>query len=658
MPIHASPTPITTARPLRIMVVEDESLVAMDLEERLGRMGYEVAGVADTAEDALAQAQATKIDLALMDIRLRGSVDGIEAAGRLRKLMDIPIVFVTAHADEATLQRAGLVEPFGYVLKPFDERELRAAIEVALHRHRSETRTRKMERWLASTLKSIGDGVIATDAHGRVTFLNAVAEALTGWPRSEALWRPLVEVFAVAEKDAPSATPQLLARAMREGLAITMGGERFLQSRDGRKIPVDESVAPIRDDDGRITGCVVIFRDNTGRLAAEEERRKLQKRMEESQRLESLGAIAGGIAHDFNNLLLAITLNASLGRNMLPEGSPIDPHLAEIEMLSERAAKLCQQMLLYAGQGPMMQEELELSAFARETIQLLQAGAGSPAARLALDLAPGLPQVSADCGQLQQLIINLVTNAAEALDARSDAVVIRTRLFHADRAFLSKCKAGEDLREGDYVLIEVCDSGPGIPADVLPRIFDPFFTTKFAGRGLGLAAVLGIVRSHGGALSVESRIGAGSTFRVLLPPSNVAPESQPQASGPGLKWRSSGTILLVDDEATIRAATSAVLRHLGFDVELAADGRAAIEKVVDRNGEYRALLMDLTMPHLDGRSAVQIIHERFPELPVLLMSGYSERIAHGFFENEGPMAFIQKPFSVQALTAKLAPLLK
>jgi len=271
-PYGLTDLPKAVSAPLRVLIVEDESLVALDLQERLILLGYEVGAVVDNGTDALLYARAMKFDLVLMDIRIRGETDGIQTAAALRETMDVPVVFLTAHSDEATLDRAGLSEPFGYLLKPFDERDLRATLQMAHYRHRAESRLRKMERWLANTLRSIGDGVIATDGAGRITFINAIAEAVTGWTPGAALGRHLSEV-AITALDGPNEIFELLDRAMTDGVVITLGEGRCLRSREGRMMPVDYTLAPIRDDQGWTIGCVVIFRENTTPLEAEKPRR-------------------------------------------------------------------------------------------------------------------------------------------------------------------------------------------------------------------------------------------------------------------------------------------------------------------------------------------------------------------------------------------------
>jgi len=656
MPIHRDTTVQSLKEPLRVFIVEDESLVAMDLEERLTKLGYYVRGMADNGVDALSSIMAQKVDLVLMDIHLRNGIDGVDVAADLRKRTDVPVIFVTAHADEATLRRAGQAEPFGYVLKPFDERELQATIEMALYRHRAETRLRKVERWLATTLRSIGDGVIATDDQGRITLINPLAESVTGWSAFEAIGRPLEDVFAIYGEGEENETPSFYNEAMKAGVTIHLGENKSLRAKDGTRVHVDDSISPIRDDEGVITGCVVVFRDCTHSRQLEEERRRLETKMQETQRLESLGVLAAGIAHDFNNLLTVVTMNASLAKTFVEKESRAMRSLIDIQAAAERAAQLCNQMLAYAGQGAICIEEINLNDLTRDTVQLLTT-AISKKTLLTLDLGESIPAMSGDRSQLQQVIMNLVINASESLQDMPGKIKLKTRYQHVERAKLMHCRGGVSLAEGDYIMIEVKDTGSGMPPEVLARIFDPFFTTKFTGRGLGLAAVIGIVRTHGGDLSVESIAGAGTTFRIYLPASTATTETVVTQDVESSNWLGSGYALIVDDEVTIRAAGHAVLSHLGFQVELAEDGMRGLEKILRQAVDYRVVLLDLTMPNLDGREVYKIVRERMPHLPIIIMSGYSSQQATELMNDGGPTSFIQKPFSVNAIKEKLVALL-
>ncbi len=639
----------------RILVVEDESLVAEDLRERLTQMGYEVCYVTDSGEDAADRAAEFSPDLALLDIHLRGKMDGIAVADFLRRTMGVPAVFLTAHADRATLARAGKVEPFGYVLKPFDERELQAAVEMALYRYEAERRLYSMERWLAATLQSIGDGVVAVDPERRVTFMNPVAESITGWSRQEALGRPCEQVLDMAREGEKQETDAVLALALREGLVINLDTNYLLRTRLGELLPIDNSIAPIRDDEGQITGAVVIFRDSTHLRRVADERRKMEMRMQDAQKLESLGILANGIAHDFNNLLTAITGNLSLCKGVLPAGSPFSGYLQGAEDAALRAGQLCAQMLAYAGSGELVLQLFEFSDFVQETLQLMQIGI-SKRAHLVMDFARNLPWIEADRGQLQQVVMNLVINAAEALDDGAGTIRVRTDLVHANSDLLSKCQIGADLPPGRYLLLEVSDSGCGMMPATMARIFDPFFTTKTGGRGLGLAAALGIVRRHGGALAVESTPGAGSTFRIFLFPSSKAAPAREKPPVP-LHWHGSGRVLLVDDELSIRLALTALLEFNGFEVVSAADGEEALRIYNEQRERIIAVLTDLTMP---GKSGLEVYNETRrcdPRLPILLISGYTREAAEEGFRFDPHAAFLAKPFTGDELRRSLAALL-
>ena len=643
----------------RILVVEDEALVADDLEERLSQLGYQVCGVVDTAEQAIERAVALSPDLVLMDIHLLGEKDGIEAAAEIRLARDIAVVFVTAHADDATLKRAGLAEPFGYVLKPFDERELKATIEMALYRKQAEARLRKMERWLATTLSSIGDGVLATDRAGRITYINAMGEAITGWSREAALGRDFYEVFVVQKEPVRAPLTDLLERAALDGVTFSLEEGHSLRTRGGELRALDDTIAPIREDDGLLTGYVAVFRDASARKEAQQHRLQMEQKVREAQRFESLGLMAGGIAHDFNNLLSIITLRTSMSRTQVAEGSEVGESLREIETAANRAAQLCNQMLVYAGKRALTMEVLDLSEVVRNAEPLLRAALQNRAA-LVLELENGLPSILGDSGQIQQAILNLVLNGAEALASPGGRLTVGTRKFWASQSFLSQCRFGADLPEGKYASLKISDSGYGMGQETLAHIFDPFFTTKFAGRGLGLPAVLGIVRAHGGTIGVQSAPGKGTTFQILFPLTQLAARSDPTPAGSvpsKSRWQGGGRALLVDDDAAIRTVGSLILSQCGFEAETAENGQQGVQKLLARGGDYRVVLLDLTMPGLHGDQVLKVIRSHFLRLPVVLISGYTEEDTERLYAADDRTIFLHKPYSLDQLHAKLTTLL-
>ncbi len=414
---------------------------------------------------------------------------------------------------------------------------------------------------------------------------------------------------------------------------------------------------PLLDSSGKVVGIVGVSHDITLRRRAEQEKLALDQKLQETQKLESLGVLAGGIAHDFNNLLTGILGNASLARMGLASDVEAQIFLKRIEDISLRAADLCKQMLAYAGKGRFVVQRVDISALVESTMQLLQVSAAKGCI-LKYALTPDLPPVAADITQLRQIIMNLVINAAEAIGTKSGIITLRTGLSRVDRRYLREAYLAPDLPEGDYIYLEISDTGCGMDADTKSRIFDPFFTTKFTGRGLGLAAVLGIVRGHRGALKVYSEAGRGSTFKLLLPCVDGSSEDHSgNRLGDASKWRGSGTILVVDDEETVATVSARMLEAFGFKVLVANDGIQGLEVFGASISEIKLVLMDLTMPRMDGEQTFRELRRLKGDVKVVLMSGFNEQEAIARFTGKGLAGFVQKPFKPEDLRNKLEEIL-
>jgi len=400
-----------------------------------------------------------------------------------------------------------------------------------------------------------------------------------------------------------------------------------------------------RDEEGRPRHVVGTCVDITGRRRAEAERAGLQAQMQQAQKLESLGILAGGVAHDFNNLLCGVVGAADLALEDLSSQHPVRMDLEQIREAGQRATELCRQLLAYSGRGRFVVEPLDLSEVVEAMGHLLQISI-SKKVELRYDLERDLPAVDADATQLRQVILNLIVNASEAIGEQEGTVTLSTGVKPCDRDYLRGAYIDDELPPGRYVSIEVADTGSGMSPDTLRRLFDPFFTTKFTGRGLGLAATLGIVRGHSGTIKVRSAPGEGTSFEILLPASSA------QRSAPTLmedrRWHGSGTVLLVDDEETARAVGRRMLERLGFEVLLASDGVAALE-VLRGHDEIGLVLLDLTMPRLGGEETLRELRGLRADVPVLLTSGYNEQESVGRFAGKGLAGFIQKPFQLGAL---------
>ncbi|MBP7736089.1 MAG: PAS domain S-box protein [Spirochaetes bacterium] len=403
--------------------------------------------------------------------------------------------------------------------------------------------------------------------------------------------------------------------------------------------------------------AVLLFvRDIGERKKAEEERRKIEAQIQQTQKLESLGVLAGGIAHDFNNLLMAILGNIDLALLDMSPVSPSRSNLQEAAKASQRAADLCRQMLAYSGKGRFLSEILDLNDVVEDMKHMLDLSV-SKKAMLRYHFAPGLPSIEADATQMRQIIMNLVINASDAISEKSGIISISTGAMECDREFLAGSWLNEELPAGTYVYIEVADTGCGMDRAMLPKIFDPFFTTKFTGRGLGLAAVLGIVRSHKGAIRLHSERGRGTAFKIFLPAVEAPAERQPGGRGTEDGWRGSGTVLLVDDEETIRSLGKRMLERFGLTVLTASNGKEALDIFRERPDEIACVILDLTMPQMDGEEAFHELRKLRNGVPVIMSSGYNEQEITHRFTGKGPDGFIQKPYQMDILAGKLKEIL-
>ena len=424
------------------------------------------------------------------------------------------------------------------------------------------------------------------------------------------------------------------------------GGQNWLRT----------SKIPLRDKEDRIVGMLGTYEDITDSKRAEQERGKLEAQIQQAQKLESLGVLAGGIAHDFNNLLMGVLGHASLALMELSPVSPARDSLQQIETAAIRAAELCKQMLAYSGKGRFVVQPLNLNELVEEMAHLLQVSISKKVV-LKYHFAPNLPHIDADATQMRQIIMNLITNASDAIGDLSGVVTISTGAMECDSAYLAKSYLNDNRPPGLYVYLEVADTGSGMDASTLGRIFDPFFSTKFAGRGLGLSAVLGIVRGHKGAIRVYSEPRRGSTFKVLFPCSETMSLPAAAEKFDIRNVHGHGTILIVDDEETIRAVGKSMLEKVGFKVLTACDGREGVEVFAQHADEICAVLLDMTMPHLNGEEAFREMRRIRADVRVILSSGYNEVDATGRFAGKGLAGFIQKPYPIEALVSKLATIL-
>jgi PAS domain S-box-containing protein len=418
----------------------------------------------------------------------------------------------------------------------------------------------------------------------------------------------------------------------------------------------DTVIYPIPDASGEITRVAVVARDITEFRRALQDRSDLREQLLHAQKLESLGILAGGIAHDFNNLLTSILGQADLALLTLPSDSPARSFLEEIVKTTRRAAGLTNQLLAYSGKGQFVTRVVDLGETVKDMANLLEVSV-SGKVNLKLDVSPGAPGIEADVSQLRQVVMNLVMNASEALANGTGAVSVSVGARRFDKAFLSGDVLGQNLSPGTYVYLEVKDTGCGMKPELVEKAFDPFFSTKFSGRGLGLATVLGIVKAHDGAIRVDSVPGKGTTFTILFPPSHKPPEKEEERKERVPQMVGSGTILLVDDEDMVREPASRLLARLGFSVLTAVNGREALDVFRANRDKIECVILDLTMPEMSGEEAFQELRRMKSDLKIILSSGYGETESIRSFPGRGPDGFLQKPYQLKQLAAKLREVL-
>ena len=450
--------------------------------------------------------------------------------------------------------------------------------------------------------------------------------------------------------DDRAAVDQAVQRSLNEGCDYDVEFRAVWP--DGTLHWIAEKGTVHRDASGRPTRMVGIALDIDERKRADEERAGLDARVQQAQKLETLGTLAGGVAHDFNNLLQAILGNATVIREQAPSSLIFENCLDQIDMAVMRASDLTRKLLAYAGKGKFVAERLDLSAIAVEMSKLLEASIPKRA-RIVGQFSSGLPAVSGDPTQVRQVIMNLVLNAAESLREGSGVIRLATGIVSLAAEELAGFHLGDGRSPGNYVYFEVCDTGCGMTDEIRAKIFDPFFSTKDKGRGLGLAAVLGIVGAHKGALQVHSEPGTGSVFRVLFPVAETPGPAELTPSEPPAPHRNRGTILVVDDEAAIRNSAKLLLETMGYKVVTACDGLEALAVFGARRNEIDVVLLDLTMPNMAGTEAFRELRALRADLPILMTSGHPEGESTREFEGQDAAGFIQKPYRASQLRTRL-----
>lgn len=507
---------------------------------------------------------------------------------------------------------------------------------------RSTTSALRHERILINALMdNVPDHIYFKDIQSRFIRINkAHAISLGLKDASEAIGKTDYDFFSKEHAKKAFEDEQ---RIIKTGEPLVAVEEKLIR-RDGSTGWVSTTKLPLRDDTGKVIGTFGISRDITEIKKVEEEKRKLESRIQQTQKLESLGLLSSEIAHDFNNFLAGIMGNTGLVLAQLSPSSKAWGHVKQIEAITARAAELTNQMLAYAGKSKFTREPLVLSSLIREMSEFFTVSVPYRI-KMCYELADNIPAFDADITQIRQILMNLVTNAADAIGERDGTITIRTGITECDRTYLSQCYVDDNLPVGTYVFIEVVDTGCGMDATTQARIFDPFFTTKVKGRGLGLASVLGIVRAHRGTLKVYSEPGHGTTFRILFPVSSSSTPSKQKDEIEDIHgWSGSGSVLIVDDEEIVRIVTGGLVASYGFTPYTAGDGKTAEHLLTEKSSEIVLALIDVSMPEMAHGKLLAGLRKIKPNMKIILVSGYGKEAAtEGISEPFD--GFLQKPFS-------------
>lgn len=614
----------------RILVVEDEGLIAADLERRIARLGYPPPEIAQAGEEALERARTTRFDLVLMDIRLKGEMDGVATAAALRTELRTPVVYVTAHADQETIERAKFTEPLGYLLKPISDGDLRSVIQTAIYKASMERRLRTGAAWLATTLRSVGDGLVATNSDGEVAFLNPAAERLTGWPGSDAMGHGLMEVLRLYNE----ATGEPAANPVSE-LAALEPRCYALVSKMGVRTPVEVECFENRAED-EVLGSIVTLRD-IGR------RREIEARLLQSQRMDAIANLAGGLAHDFNNQLMVILGYAEELEGRL--SGEMRQQVGEIRQAASLAATTTTQLLALSRHGGRGFEVLKIDDVIHDVRPLVAQTLGSGSTVNTQSAFP-LGYIRGDRSDLRQLFLNFALYARTAMPAGGEMRIEAETVEIAPDDPMAR-----QYRAGTFVKLQVSDTGEGNDPAALARIFEPRFdaATERCGNGLGLSLVHAIVTESGGYITARSAAAKGTTFEILWPCVGTF-------HGTGLP--ASASVLLVEDEDGVRRLMHRLLEREGYQLLSArnAEDAEAIAEVY-QNG-IQLLITDVVMPGITGPQLADRLRPRYAGMKVLFVSGYR----HDALDQKGlvgPGAHVlAKPFSSTPFLRQVRTLLR
>ena len=645
----------------RALVVEDEWVIGRDIQQILQDEGFEVPPPVANGIDALRIAEDLVPDLVVMDIAIDGPFDGIEIASALGRRKSTPVVFVTAGTSAEAVERAKLVRPLAYLVKPVDVDELRRTVSGTLRRPpvQIDLPLAVSKRAFHELFDASADGVMVVDAKGRILLANHECEALFGYQPGSLVGQTveiLIPEAARAAHVAHRRAYQNHARLRRMGEFMDLTGRRA----DGSEFPIEVGLNPMGSRDSM--RVIVVVRDATQmRLAARAvlEREELTEQLRRTQKIESLGRLAGGVAHDFNNMLMVIGGYV----DTLIEG-PADPQkqhrlLNGIRENVGRAASLTRQLLAFGRRQVLQPRVVDLNATLASIEGMLGRVIGEDIT-LVIHAASDLHPVKVDTGQMEQVVLNLAVNARDAMPDGGTLSIETANLYVIEPMVLESVQT--IVPANSYVSLKVRDSGAGMDAETLAQAFEPFYTTKSQGEGtgLGLSMVSGIVKQSGGYVWIESRRGAGTTVNILLPAARepVTPSEDAEAIAAHVPPRRGSLVLLVEDQDEVRDVLAASLAHGGYDVRQARDGAEALKMLETMTERVDLIITDVVMPNSSGPALVRAAREVQPDVKVLYVSGYIDNHLPLDINAEVDAHFLQKPFGRQRLLAMVSEILE
>lgn len=632
-------TATRTTERARILVVEDENILAMDLSHQLEKNGYTVPGIYNSGEETLEHLPQDQPDLVLMDIQLQGEMDGVETAGIIKDRYKIPVVFLTAFADDTTFQRAKNIDPFGYIIKPFEERILRTTIEMALYKDQLDKQLIASEERYRNFFEDDLSGDFVTDSEGNIIECNTAFVNLFSFAsKKEALGTNVNQYFKTREER------QKFWQSLLENKQLKL--EEFnLNSSDGKTVDVLANVIGSFKN-GEIHEIKGYLIDTT-------ERKRLEQQLQQSQKMEALGRLAGGVAHDFNNILTVIMGYSSMIKDKLNTGLSIEQDIEGIQKSAKKAVNLTRQLLVFSRKQTLKPTVVDINQLITDMQKMLRRLINENIG-MHLFLHAENPTVYIDPGQMEQVLINLAVNAKDAMPEGGE-LIINTSNYRP-----TESEAREyNLSVDDYVIITVEDTGTGIDEQYLSKIFEPFFTTKSEeqGTGLGLSTVYAIIDQSNGHVKVDSVREKGTTFTIYLPQFKKKIEKEEKVEEEGTLTAGTETILVVEDEDNVRGLISKLLDRRGYKVLEARNAGEALLLCERHKEKIHLLITDVVLPIMRGDELAGRLKNIRPDIKFLFISGYIERKIEHEDIDPSEINFIQKPFEIEPFISKIREIL-